>query len=203
MMGHGGTGETQARQRPGRSGIWQRVSGRGAAAAGASALLMLGAMAPLASATSDGPTVRVIVVSRNAHNASDNVNAHHGKVAGDLSIANAVAADVSATDLAALRQDTDIEVVPNVQVDVTGVADTSAATAFAMLRSPTALPWWAFTLSPALWAFLETTMTRAVGPSDVADASGAIAPSINNAEAPAAAAPRPDTRCQIPERPGR
>ena len=83
------------------------------------------------------------------------------------------------------------------------VADTSAATAFAMLRSPTALPWWAFTLSPALWAFLETTMTRAVGPSDVADASGAIAPSINNAEAPAAAAPRPDTRCQIPERPGR
>ncbi|HMC72558.1 MAG TPA: S8 family serine peptidase, partial [Mycobacteriales bacterium] len=129
MMGHGGPGETQARQRPGRSGIWQRVSGRGAAAAGASALLMLGAMAPLASATSDGPTARVIVVSRNAHSAGDNVNAHHGKAVGDLSIANAVAADVSATDLAALRQDTDIEVVPDVQVDVTGVTDTVRAPA--------------------------------------------------------------------------
>src|SRR5439155_507506 len=110
--------------------IWQRVSARGAMAAGTSALLMLGALAPLASATADGPNVRVIVVSKNAaHNPSDNVNAHHGNVAKDLSIANAVAADVSSADLAALRQDPDVEVVPNVQVDVSGIADTVRAPA--------------------------------------------------------------------------
>ena len=126
------SGEAPARshRRSNRSGIWQRVSARGAAAAGASALLMLGAMAPLASATDDGPVVRVIVVSRSAgHRASDNVNAHNGKNSTDLSIANAVAADVSAADLAQLRQDTDVEVVPNVQVDVTGIADTVRAPA--------------------------------------------------------------------------
>src|SRR5436190_21639436 len=125
----GGNDAGRAGRRAGRSGIWQRVSPRGVAAAGASALLMLGAMAPLASATSEGPDVRVIVVSKNGHRASDNVNAHHGKVATDLNIANAVAADLSAADLTQLLQDPDVDVVPNVQVDVTGIADTVRAPA--------------------------------------------------------------------------
>src|SRR5438445_11599159 len=130
MMGNGGDGNggAAARRRSGRSGIWQRVSARGAVAAGTSALLMLGALAPLASATADGPSVRVIVVAKNAaHNPSDNVNAHHGNVAKDLSIANAVAADVSSADLAALRKDPDVEGVADVEVDGTGVADTVRA----------------------------------------------------------------------------
>ena len=129
IVGQGGDGHARARRPFGHSAIWQRVSARGVAAAGASALLLLGATVPLASAQDEGPTTRVIVVSKNAHSANDNVNAHHGKNAADLSIANAVAADVSSADLAALAQDTDVVVVPDAPVDVTGIADTVRAPA--------------------------------------------------------------------------
>ncbi|MEY2435129.1 MAG: serine protease AprX, partial [Acidimicrobiaceae bacterium] len=55
--------------------------------------------------------------------ASGRVHAHHGKVVADLSIVDAVAADVTPDELAELSNDSLVTIVPNVEVSVAGVAD--------------------------------------------------------------------------------
>src|SRR5436309_2159450 len=104
MMGIGPGGE-----RPHRSGIWRHVSPKGIAVAGASALLLLGATVPLASAKTEGSTTRVIVMSTKGNGdskkAGDNVRKHHGNVVSDFDAADSVLADVTdaATTIAGVK----------------------------------------------------------------------------------------------------
>jgi serine protease AprX len=108
---------------------------------------MIGVAAPLAAAKragdDNGPQVRVIVVGTSSLHAKGRVNSHHGKVRDNLSVVDAVVADVTQDQLDELNSDPDVSVVPNVQVDVTGAAqaaphapsavfpDTTGATALA------------------------------------------------------------------------
>jgi serine protease AprX len=111
----------------GRFGVGRRLNPRLLLAAGASALLLLGATAPLAQAKDHGPTRRVIVMSANgkgdSKSAGDKVRQHHGNVVDDLDAADSVVADVSDADLAGLVAEPDVVVVPDVQIDVNGAAD--------------------------------------------------------------------------------
>jgi len=127
---NGGTDELDSRRRTGRSGIWRHASPKGIAAAGASALLLFGAAVPMASAknSDQGPTTRVIVMSSKGKggsvNAHNHVNQHNGDVVSDVDVADSVVADVTNDELTGLQNDNDVVVVPNVQVDVSGMADT-------------------------------------------------------------------------------
>ena len=107
------------------------MSPKRVATAGASALLLLGAAVPVASAGNNdqGPTTRVIVMSKTkgpggSATAHGHVTQHNGNVVADVDVADAVVADVTGTELADLQGDNDVVVVPNVQVDVSGMADT-------------------------------------------------------------------------------
>src|SRR4051794_4792787 len=124
-----------------RSIVWGRKRW-GRAALSASALVMLvGATAPSAMAGSkqDDPAVtapssgevRVIVMSDTSAKAGERVANQHGQNKGNLDVADAVVADVSADELAALQADPEPTVVPNAQVEVTGAAD--------LVRAPAAV----------------------------------------------------------------
>jgi serine protease AprX len=108
--------------------VWRRrPSRRHVAFACLGSLLLLTGGSPAALADKhSGPTSRVIVMGVTSGHARGRVHAHHGHVSEDLSVVDAVAADVSNDELADLQADPDVVVVPNVQVDVTGVADTTA-----------------------------------------------------------------------------
>jgi serine protease AprX len=126
-----GSDSAGSRRAPRRSGIWPYVSRKGFALAGASALLLLGTTAPLAAARDEGPTTRVIVMSKYSRTdgkgdskaAKGNVAKHHGRLVDDLDVADSVVADVSADELANLANEPDVIVVPDVTVEVSGAAD--------------------------------------------------------------------------------
>jgi serine protease AprX len=94
------------------------------AKAGAASLLLLGVAAPLASADEES-TSRVVVMGRSAGHANGRVKAHHGTVADDLSIVDAVVADVTADQLADLSNDRSVVVVPDIAVSVAAATDTA------------------------------------------------------------------------------
>src|SRR3954451_2136678 len=129
-----GTGRTE-------SVVWgQRRRHRGVGLGVAAALALLSA-APSAMAGSKpvdgsavGPVgggVRVIVMSDTAAQADAAVKGHRGQSQASLDVADAVVADVSADELAALQADPELTVVPNAQVEVTGAAD--------LVRAPAAV----------------------------------------------------------------
>jgi serine protease AprX len=112
-----------------RSVVWRRPGRRHLALVCAGAVSLLAAGAPLAAAKADkhpqdGDT-RVVVMSRTPGHARGKVASHHGKVTADLSVVDAVGADVSDDELEALSNDPNLVVVPNVDVSVAGVADTA------------------------------------------------------------------------------
>src|SRR4051812_37540058 len=125
-----------------RSIVWGRKRW-GRTALSASALLMLvGATAPsaMAGGKKDDPAtvsapaegdVRVIVMSDTSGKADQKVKGNHGKSRDKLDVADAVVADVSPDELAALQADPEVTVVPNLQVDVAGAAD--------LVRAPAAI----------------------------------------------------------------
>ncbi|MEY2461720.1 MAG: serine protease AprX, partial [Acidimicrobiaceae bacterium] len=90
---------------------------------------LLAAGGPMAAAKSNHRTgdreTRVVVMGLSSGHARGRVASHHGTVVEDLSLVDAVGADVNSDELDALRNDPDVVVVPNVVVDVTGVADTA------------------------------------------------------------------------------
>ncbi|MEY2590509.1 MAG: serine protease AprX [Acidimicrobiaceae bacterium] len=129
--------------------IWhRRFSVRGVAAACAASLLCLSTLgAPLAMAKSDGSSgrqegpqhdeTRVVVMGSSSGHASGKVESHNGKVSEDLSVADAVAADVTPEELAALQADPDVVVVPNVTVEVTGKGDAAETAPPSVFRDTT------------------------------------------------------------------
>ncbi|MEY2403783.1 MAG: serine protease AprX, partial [Acidimicrobiaceae bacterium] len=120
--------------------VWfqRKVSPRGLVAACVAALTLLSAAGPMAAAKpgrdhrrSDDPEWQwdsagetdVLVVGLSSSHARGKVNSKHGTVLGELPIVDAVGASVTAGELDALTDDPEVFVVPNVAVDVTGVAD--------------------------------------------------------------------------------
>ena len=99
-------------------------------------LLVSGAPGAVGSpASAPGGNVRVIVVSPGSgKHAKDNVNAHNGSVAADLSIIDGVAADLSPADLANLQQDPSVVVVPDAPVSIAAASDLTGST-----RAPAAV----------------------------------------------------------------
>ena len=126
-------------------------------------LLMLSVMAPGASASEEA-TVRVIVMTGKAtgQRAADNVNAHRGKVTSDLSVADAVAADIPVSELDDLQRDAGVVVVPNITVDVTGVAETMRlpASVYPSTTGATTLATTGFTGRGVTVAVLDTGISR-------------------------------------------
>jgi serine protease AprX len=105
---------------------WRGPSWRGVAAACSAAVGLLAVGAPIATAdladTSQSTETSVLVVGVSTDRASQRVLAQNGEVSDELPIVNAVAADVTPTELKALQNDPQVAVVPNARVDVMGVA---------------------------------------------------------------------------------
>ncbi|MEY2404052.1 MAG: serine protease AprX [Acidimicrobiaceae bacterium] len=135
-----------------RSAVWGRRDQTRrllCAAVGAVLLVASGAPSALGKQSSDtsadaAPTaapsqdeMRVVVMASSSGNASERVKSHHGDVAGDLPAADSVAADVTAAELAALRTDPDVVVVPNVQVEVTGKGEDATNLPVSVFRDTT------------------------------------------------------------------
>jgi serine protease AprX len=136
-----------------RSVVWgrkQRIGG--VALAGIAALLLLVSGAPSATAQRDGgqtadgqssdvaqssdvgqsPSANVLVFATSSTNARIKVNQEHGKVKDDLWLVDAVSADLTQRQIDDVQLDGDAVVIPNLPVEVSGVADVAP-------RSPAAV----------------------------------------------------------------
>ena len=113
-----------------------------------------------------GPTTRVIVMSSQGKggsvNAHKHVNQHNGDVVSDVDVADSVIADVTNDELTGLQNDNDVVVVPNAQVDVTGMADTvrTPAAVFPTTTGATQLNATGFTGRGVGVAVLDTGISR-------------------------------------------
>ena len=121
-MGQRSASTPSRRAAKGRSVVWRTRPGlRTLAGAGVAGLALLAGIAPAAQAGDSldvGPETRVVVVGASTDHAKARVAAKNGHNKIDLPVADAVVADVTATELAALRSDPEVVVLPNVPVEV-------------------------------------------------------------------------------------
>src|SRR4051812_5151568 len=116
---------TRNRGASGRSVVWyRRLPGRRSVllpVVAAAALMVVGA--PAAQSKGDeGPTTRVIVMGKDAKKAEEHARKSHGDNIDKFDVADSVATDVTASELADLQGDKDITVIPNLPVDVQAVS---------------------------------------------------------------------------------